>query len=241
MGHHTAAASLSVVTLIVWAGLLAFAGAYALAAGCRKRRRWSGRRSVSWYVGLGLLGLAFAPPLAASAHHDLRAHMVQHLLVGMVAPLALVLAAPLTLALRTMPVRYARRIVAVLHSQALCWLIHPLSALVLNVGVLYALYLTPLYALSQQHIALHLMLHGHMFLAGFLFTSVIAGLDSGAPTARWSTRLAVLFVAIAAMQRLLSGCIAAGGRRAAGHDLAQIQAAAQLMYYGGDGPNLFLR
>jgi putative membrane protein len=50
-----------------------------------------------------MLGLATSPPLEALAHADARGHMAQHLLLGMYAPLALVLGAPLTLLLGSIP------------------------------------------------------------------------------------------------------------------------------------------
>lgn len=51
--------------------------------------------------------IAFSPPMLLWAHHDIRGHMVQHLLLGMLAPLAWVVAAPMTLLLRTVPVNVA--------------------------------------------------------------------------------------------------------------------------------------
>jgi hypothetical protein len=77
---------------------------------------------------------------------DLRGHMAQHLLIGMFAPLGLVLAAPVTLALRTLPVKAARRLATLLRSRPARWVGHPVTALALNSGGMFLLYLTPLYA-----------------------------------------------------------------------------------------------
>ncbi len=65
----------------------------------RARRRnpvlgWSRRRTAGFLTGTALLGVALLPPLAPFAHEDFRGHAAQHMLIGMYAPLALVLAAP---------------------------------------------------------------------------------------------------------------------------------------------------
>src|SRR5690606_34815391 len=105
-------------------------------------------------------------------------HMVQHLLIGMFAPLALVLAAPLTLTLRSVPRRASQWLVRVLHSEFVVWLSHPISALFLNIGGMYVLYLTPLYETSLHSTAVHYWVHIHFLLAGYLFAWAIAGPDS---------------------------------------------------------------
>jgi putative membrane protein len=212
---------------------------YGVAVLRQRPRRWSWWRTASWVAGSALLALAFGPPLAALAHQDLRAHMAQHLLLGMFAPLGLVLAAPGTLTLRALPVPAARRLVGLLGSHPLRWLSHPLSALALNVGGMYLLYLTPLYELSRQSGALHVALHAHFLAAGCLFTWAIAGVDPAPHRAAWPLRLAVLTGSIAAHATLAKLMYASGLPRGVA-DLAELQAAAQLMYYGGDLAELLL-
>src|SRR5690606_23290995 len=114
-------------------------------------------------------------------HHDLRGHTAQHLLIGMFAPHGTVLGAPLTLAIRVLPVRMARGLTRLLHSQPLPVLTHPFPALLFNIGAMYALYLTPLYSYSQNNSILHALVHLHFLIAGFIFTWSIIGLD---PTPR---------------------------------------------------------
>jgi len=77
-------------------------------AGVRRARqrggaRWSRWRTGSFLSGAGMLGLATSPTLEALAHVDARGHVAQHLLLGMYAPLAPVLGAPLTLLLGSIP------------------------------------------------------------------------------------------------------------------------------------------
>ncbi|MDQ3606961.1 MAG: cytochrome c oxidase assembly protein [Gemmatimonadota bacterium] len=230
------------IALLSWLGMAGMLGAYLLAAARQRRlaRGWSGWRTASFVVGIVMLAAAVSPPLTALAHHDLRGHMVQHLLLGMLAPLALVLAAPATLALRTLPVHAARRVSALLRWRPLHTIAHPVTALVLNVGGMYLLYLTPLYAATLTSPLLHGLVHLHFLAAGYLFAWAIAGPDPAPRRPRMRTRLAVLFVAMAAHSTLAKLMYAYGWPRGTPHGLDQIRAAAQLMYYGGDLAELLL-
>lgn len=230
------------IALLLWLMLAAMLGVYLVAAARQRRvaRNWNGWRTASFVVGIVMLALAVSPPLTALAHHDLRGHMVQHLLLGMLAPLALVLAAPVTLALRTLTVHVGRRVSALLRSRPLHTIAHPVTALVLNVGGMYLLYLTPLYAATLTSPLLHGLVHLHFLAAGYLFAGAIAGLDPAPRRPGPRTRLAVLFIAIAAHSTLAKLMYAYGWPRGTPHDLDQIRAAAQLMYYGGDLAELLL-
>jgi putative membrane protein len=200
----------------------------------RSGRRWSRWRIFSFVSGCILLALGLAPKLMVLAHHDLRVHMVQHLLIGMFAPLGLVLAAPLSLALRTLPTSTARQLMNLLGSRIVHLISHPLSALLLNMGGMYMLYLTPLYAATLTHPFLHHLLHLHFLLAGYLFCWSIAGPDPTPRRPGLSARLAVLFVSMAAHVYLSKLMYAYHWPRNTPHTTEQIQEAAQLMYYGGD-------
>src|SRR5690606_1747164 len=140
----------------------------------RRGRRWSGRRTAAFLTGMALVGLALLPPLASRADADLRGHTIQHLLLGMFAPIGLMLGAPLTLLLRALPVAAARAVVRVLHSLPIRALTHPATALVLNVGGMAVLYLTPLYAALGADPLLHAAVHFHFLAAGYVFAWSIA-------------------------------------------------------------------
>ena len=196
---------------------------------------WSNWRCAFFVMGSLLLGICLAPPVMAWAHHDLRGHMLLHLLMGMLAPLAWVLAAPVTLLLRTLPQAGARRVVGLLQSRPVHSVAHPVSALLLNIGGMYVLYLTPLYAASLDNSVLHFWVHLHFLLAGYLFCwAILAGPDVAPHRLSLSFRLGVLFVSMAThalLGKLMYGYL---WPRGTGHDTEQLQAAAQLMYYGGD-------
>ena len=214
-----------------------------LIAATRERQRgrgWSTGRAASFAAGIGLLGLATLPQITTWAHQDLRGHMAQHLLLGMLAPLGLVLGAPATLVLRILPVQTARRVSAVLRSGIVGRLTHPITALVLDTGGLYLLYLTPLYSWIHMDPLVFGLVHVHFLAAGYLFAWSIAGPDPAPHRPRLRVRVAVLFVAIAAHSTLAKVMYAYGWPWGVQHDLAEIRHAAQIMYYGGDIAELLL-
>lgn len=78
---------------------LAVAASYLSLAARRRRepRGWSTWRTAAFATGSVLLVLALFPGLNPYGDEGFRGHMLQHLLIGMLAPLGLVLGAPLTL------------------------------------------------------------------------------------------------------------------------------------------------
>lgn len=220
----------------------AILAAYLFAA-CRlhgRARAWPGSRTACFAFGILSLTIAIMPPVADFAHHDLRGHMIQHLLLGMLAPLGLVFAAPVSLTLKTVPASTGRKLVALLHSRPVIFLSHPLTALLLNVGGMYLLYLTPLYAASLANPMLHALVHIHFVIAGCVFTWAIAGPDPGPRRPGLHFRLGVLFVSISMHATLAKLMYAYGWPRGTHHTPEEIQSAAQLMYYGGDLAELVL-
>jgi putative membrane protein len=195
---------------------------------------WSRWRAAAFLAGCAVLAIGLARPA-----HDLTGHMTQHLLAGMVAPLGLVLGAPVTLLLRTLPAPTARRLTRLLRSRPLRVATHPLTALLLTVGGLAALYLTPLYARTLTDPALHHLVLLHLVLSGTLFAWAVAGPDPAPHRPPVRTRLVVLGVAIAAHAALAQLLYAGLYVQAPATD-ADRQAAATLMYYGGDLAELLL-
>lgn len=235
---HSGSAS-ALVPLLVAASLLI---PYLVAVARQKRsdRHWNYWRTASFVVGTVLLFVALSPPLANVSHHNLRAHMLQHILIGMLAPLGLVAGAPLTLAFRTLPIRVSRFMTTLLHKRLVRWLIHPVSALLSNIGGMYLLYLTPLYALTLSNPYLHYFMHLHFLVAGGLFTWAIAGPDPAPGRPGMRIRLIVLFLSIAAHAILGKLIYIYLWPHGTSHGADEIRAAAQLMYYGGDFAELLL-
>ncbi|NUO97262.1 MAG: cytochrome c oxidase assembly protein [Nonomuraea sp.] len=197
------------------------------------RETWSRWRTASFVTGGALVTVALTDPVATLATTDFRGHMLQHLLLGMLAPLALVMGAPVTLLLRALPAAHARRVGRALRSPAVHAVANPWTALLLGVGGMAALYCTPLYALVPAPVA-----HAHFLLAGCLFAWVVAGPDPAPRRPPVPVRLGVLGAAIA-VHAGLSQVMYAGWL-----DLPvpgdQLRGAAEIMYYGGDVSELLL-
>lgn len=197
---------------------------------------WPRHRILLWAAGVVIAASAVTGPSASAAHHSFPAHMVAHLLIGMLAPLLLVLAAPMTVLLRVVPARTGRTLTRMLRSLPLRVLTDPVAAAVLNVGSLWALYTTGAYAVMRTNPAIHFVVHLHMLLVGYLFT-VIIQVDPMPHRRGHGYRAAVLVSALAAHDILAKYLYA---HPPIGVDPAAAQTAAMIMYYGGDAVDLAL-
>jgi putative membrane protein len=241
--HHHGAGSGVWEVMLPATAILLLAVAYLLlvsrAEGRNPAQGWGRCKTVSFLTGCVLLAVALLPPVVPFAHGDFRGHMAQHMLIGMYAPLALVLGAPVTLLLRTLPAVRARQLTGFLHSHPLRLLTNPATVLVLSPGSLAVLYFTPLYNATMNQPALHWLMHAHFLLAGCLFAWVIAGPDPAPARPGVPARLAILGVAIAAhatMSQLMYG----GFLIDIHAPVDQVQGGAEIMYYGGDIAELLL-
>ena len=228
-------------TLLPVATLAVVMIAYLTLAGRRSRepRGWSKWRTASFLAGTTLLGLALVPQLSPYPPGDLRGHMHQHLLIGMYAPLGLVLGAPVTLLLRSIPARRGRLIGRVLRSRLAHLVANPVTALTLNLGGLTVLFFTPLYAATTTNPTVHHLVHAHFLAAGYLFAWVIAGPDPAPRRPSVPARLVILGIAIAGHAGL-SQLLYAGAFVRIAVPPEQLRGAADLMYYGGDIAELLL-
>lgn len=194
-------------------------------------KAWPVYRYFFWSLGIFFAGIVFTGPLAEYAHENFIGHMWTHLLLGMLAPLLFVLAAPMTLFLRSLPVRVARKVTVILKSRPFWLLSNPVTAFVLNIGGLYLLYLTGLYGLMHQSLVAFAVIHLHVFLAGYLFTASIIYIDVTAHRQSYLFRSIVLIISLAA-HKILSKLIYADPP--AGVPREQAETGAMVMYYGGD-------
>jgi putative membrane protein len=160
--------------------LLALAIVYLYAALRLERRgdRWPVLRTVAFIIP-GLGGIASVTLTGIGTYDDtlLSVHMVQHMVLSMIAPIFLALGAPVTLALRTLP-RGARRVVlSVLHSRVAKVWTYPLFAYGLFVATPFVLYFTSLYGLTMRNELVHELIHLHFILVGCLFFWPLLGID----------------------------------------------------------------
>jgi putative copper resistance protein D len=162
------------VGLVLAAGLYLY-GVHRLRA---RGDRWPVLRTV-FFIGPGLGGIALVTVSGLHAYDTvlLSVHMVQHMVLSMIAPIFLALGAPVTLALRTLTGAPRRRLLAVLHSRVAKVLTFPLVAFGLFVATPFALYFTGLYRLTLENPLAHELVHAHFIITGCLFFWPLIGLD----------------------------------------------------------------
>jgi putative copper resistance protein D len=186
------------------AALLLLAGWWYLAAVRRlvtrsqtgQRRKWSPVRTGCFLAGLAVVALATESGIAASDTTSFSAHVIQHLLLGMLAPVLLALGAPVTLALQASGRVTRRRLLRVLHSPTLSVISHPVTAWLLFGGSMFALYFTHLYAETLTNSWLHLLVHVHFVVAGSLFFWPVVGVDPTPHRLPFAGRLLYVLVAL---------------------------------------------
>jgi putative copper resistance protein D len=162
------------------AGLLLLAAAAYLYGVHRLRARgdrWPASRTALFCGGLGSVALVTVSGLEAYDTTLLSAHMAQHMVLTMVAPIFLALGAPVSLALRALPRRPRRALVAVLHSPPVRVLTFPVVAFGIFVVNPFALYFTDLYRLSLANGFVHEWVHLHFLVTGCLFFWPLVGRD----------------------------------------------------------------
>lgn len=196
----------------------------------RRGDHWPVPRQACFVLGGTSLVVAALVPLPVG---EFSGHMVRHLIVGMSAPLLLVLGRPVTLALRTLPSAPRRELVYLLHSRLAGWLVFPPLAAVLDVGGLWVLYRTSLFAATEHHAWLHAATHLHVLAAGLLFIASICQLDPLRRRRSLPFRAAVL-VAAGAAHGILAKSLYIAAPPLIQLPVADTELGAELMYYGGD-------
>jgi putative copper resistance protein D len=144
-------------------GVALAAGLY-VAASRRVRSGWPRLRTLSFMAGLATLLVAVQSGVAAYDDRMLSMHMVQHMLLLLVAPLFLIAGRPLLLALRAMPP--ARRPVLTRALARLRPFTGPWIGLAFFCGVLAATHLAWFYDQTLAHPLLHDVEHLLFLLAG---------------------------------------------------------------------------
>jgi putative membrane protein len=167
--------------LDVAALVMTLAAAAAYLTGVRrlaaKGRGWPRARTAAFVGGCGVIAVATQSGVARYDTVLFSMHVVQHVLLGMVAPVLIVAGAPLTLALQagrpasTMVLRHALR------HPAVRALTHPLFAALAFTGTPFVLYLTPLYEATLRNGVWHAWLHVHFVVAGCLWAAAVLAVD----------------------------------------------------------------
>jgi putative copper resistance protein D len=192
--------------LLVAATLLIAAVSYGRGVYRLRKRgdRWPVGRSVAWYAGLAVLAFGTLSGLAVYGRTAFSLHMTQHMVLSMIAPLLLVLGAPITLALRALPAAPADRpagprewLLSALQSPLSRILTHPVTAFVLFVTAPYLIYFSGLFEVAMRQHWAHELMHVHFVLVGYLFFESLIGRDPIPYRASYPLRMVTLFASLA--------------------------------------------
>jgi putative membrane protein len=187
-------AVLSVVGLVVY-----------LAAVVRLRRSgvgWPWWRTLAWIGGTASLFAVTGTWLNGYSMVLFSVHMTQHMVLSLITPLLLLLAAPVTLALRTLPrgrgAAGAPRslLLNALHSRFARFITHPLFTVPLFIASLYGVYFTPLFDALMRNPAGHQLMLAHFVVTGLLFFGPIVAQDPWPRTLSHPARLLELFLPV---------------------------------------------
>ena len=170
----------------------------------RRERGRSAPRAhrVAFYAGLAIVVFALTGPIDASVETSFSVHMVQHLLLTMVAAPLLLLGAPLTLALAASPRGSRRAFAGVLHSAPARFLSNPLVAWSAFFAVLWAAHLTGFYEAALRSSGMHALEHVAFLATALLFWAPIVHADPTPSVLSYPAKILYLFVAMPAMALL---------------------------------------
>ena len=136
------------------------------------------RRVAYWFSGLAVLVIALESPLALYDTTLFSLHMVQHLLLAMVAAPLLVLGAPITLLLRVAtPLARKKWLIPALHSRPVRIVSHPAISWLIFTGYMFGSHFSPLFEASLEDPLIHVVEHALYVITGMLFWWPVVGAD----------------------------------------------------------------
>ncbi|MCU1540735.1 MAG: copper resistance protein CopD [Arthrobacter sp.] len=164
----------------------------------RRGDSWSVFRSVNWVIGLAVLTYVTSGPPSVYGRILFSAHMVDHMALTMVAPIFLVLGAPVTLALRALaPRRDGSRgprewLLIFVHSKFSQLVTHPLFAAANFAGSIVLFYYSDAFGYAMRDHVGHELMNLHFALTGYIFVLTMIGTDPLPRRAPYPMRLLLL-------------------------------------------------
>jgi putative copper resistance protein D len=186
---------------LIWVLLCGFGLFFYLAAVRRLNRRgdkWPIQRTVLWVAGILVLFYITNGGVNVYETYLFSAHMLAHMVLGMMVPVLLVPAAPITLALRAINRRTdgsrggREWLLLLVHSKPFRFFANPIVAALLFIVSLWVFYYTPLFSwASTDHIGHEWMIF-HFLIVGYLFVSTLIGVDPVPYRPPYPLRLVIL-------------------------------------------------
>jgi putative copper resistance protein D len=190
--------ALAIVPIVTAASLYGLGLRRAARAGTPHPRHFA----VAFFAGLAVVALALISPIDVYADASFSVHMIQHLLLTLLAPPLLALGAPIALALRATRPATAKILSRLLRSDLALVLSNPVVGWTLFVGVGFAIHLTSLFDLALRSTVVHALEHALWLGAALVYWWPIVGRDPSAHPVSYPVRLLSLFLAMPAMSFL---------------------------------------
>ncbi|WP_129837809.1 cytochrome c oxidase assembly protein [Streptomyces sp. RFCAC02] len=161
----------------------------------RRGDRWPVGRTVAYALGVLSIAAVTCTGLNDYGMVLFSAHMLQHMVISMVSPILILLGAPVTLLLRSLPAGGPTRrvLVRLLHSRYVRLITNPIFTITLFVASLYALYFTPIFDFLMESRIGHLGMMLHFVAVGLVFFWPIMGVDPGPHRSGHMMRMLELF------------------------------------------------
>lgn len=155
----------------------------------------AGRQRWAFLAGLAVVAVALQSGIARYDTTLFSLHMVQHLLLTLVAPPLLALAAPVTQILRAAPAgRRQQVLLPILHSRVVSLIGHPIVAWLVFTAVMWGTHFSPIFDRSLEDRFLHDLEHGLYLGAGLLFWWPLVALDPAPRRMGHAARIAFVFM-----------------------------------------------
>ena len=179
--------------------------------------------------------VALLGPIPLLSERYFWAHMVQHLLLTLVAAPLFVLGAPGVALLRSTRGALRQGIARLFRSRVLHVLTHPLVAWLGFALVMWVTHFTPLYQQALDNELVHVAEHALFITAGVLFWMPVVGADPFTRRMAWPVRLGYLVAALP-LQSFLGLALYSATRPLYEQypDLADQRLGALIMWIGGD-------
>ncbi|CAN5177153.1 cytochrome c oxidase assembly protein [soil metagenome] len=191
---------------LIWILVCAFGIFFYLAGVWRLHKRgdhWPVYRTVFWVLGMLVLVYITNGGVNVYERYLFSAHMLAHMVLGMLVPVLLVPGGPVTLALRAIDKRQdgsrgpREWLMLLVHSRYFAILANPLVAAGLFVGSLWVFYYTPVFSWATTNHIGHEWMIVHFLLVGYLFVSSLIGIDPAPKRSPYPIRLIVLLATMA--------------------------------------------
>lgn len=149
----------------------------------------------SWYLGLLVIFIALESPIGTYDDTLFTMHMIQHLLLVMLAAPLLAIGAPITLILRVAsPTSRQRFWLPLLHSRVVRTLAFPIVAWSVFAAVMWASHFSPLFDAALDNDYVHLFEHALYLGSALLFWWPVVGADPSPWRLPHPARVAYLFL-----------------------------------------------